>query len=125
MFSIVVMGTLNPIEQEIHDYLKRSPLTYVSVTDVSKNVGHRKWFNADRNWARPILRRLEMDGWVESNPFGEYRLMRRQDTDTSFWQALAIPGMSLGNTTIVCDDRETGTIENSPETDRHLRGGTS
>ena len=119
------MGTLNPIEQEIHDYLKRSPLSFVSVTDVSKNVGHRKWFNADRNWARPILRRLEMDGWLESNPFGEYRLVRRRDDDTSFRQAMNIPGMSLANTTIVCDDGTTETIANAPETDRHLRGDTS
>ena len=118
------MGTLNPIEQEIHDYLKRSPITFVSVTDVSKNVGHRKWFNADRNWTRPILRRLEMDGWLESNPFGEYRLVRRPDDATTFRQAMNIPGMSLANTTILSDDGA-GTIENSPDTDRHLRGGTS
>ena len=100
------MGTLNPIEQEIHDYLKRSPITFVSVTDVSKNVGHRKWFNADRNWARPILRRLEMDGWLESNPFGEYRLVRRPDDATTFRQAMNIPGMSLANTTILSEDRK-------------------
>ncbi len=112
---------MNPIEQEIHDYLKRSPTTFVSVTEVSKNVGQRKWFNADRNWARPILRRLEMDDWIESNPFGEYRLTRRDDNTTSFRQAMYLPGMSLGNTTIICEDDATETIPNAPGTDQHLK----
>ncbi|MEY2408746.1 MAG: hypothetical protein QOF48_1416 [Verrucomicrobiota bacterium] len=115
------MGTLNPIEQQIHDYLKRFPIIFVSVTEVSKNVGHRKWFNADRNWARPILRRLEMDGWVESNPFGEYRLTRPSEDATTFRQALGMPGMTLGNTTIICEDDVTETLENSPGTNQHLR----
>ena len=120
-----IMGSMNPIEQEIHDYLKRSPMLFVSVTEVSKNVGQRKWFNADRNWARPILRRLEMDGCVESNPFGEYRLTRRSEGDTSFRKALSIPGMSLGNTTIIREDEATETLENAPGTDQRLKNNDS
>ena len=116
---------MNPIEQEIHDYLKRYPVTFVSATDVSKNVGHRKWFNADRNWARPILRRLEMDGWLDSNPFGEYRLKRRSDESTSFRQALNMPGMALGNTTIIREEDVTETLGNSPGTEQHLKNNTS
>jgi len=117
------MGTLNPIEQQIYDYLKRSRAVFVSVTEISKNVGHRKWFNADRNWARPVLRRLEMDGWLESNPFGEYRLKKRDEDTATFRQALRTPGKELGDTTIICDDTDTGTIEDSPETDHLLKSG--
>lgn len=116
------MGEFNPIEQQICDYLKRYPVAFVSTTEVSKNVGHRKWFNADRNWARPILRRLELDGWVESNPFGEYRLKKRADDTTTFRQAILVPGMALGETTIISDD---GNLDNAPETDRRLKNDSS
>lgn len=98
------MDSLNPIEKEVFDYLRRSPLVYISASEVSKNVGNRKWFNADKNWARPILRRLEMDGWIESNPFGEYRLKARAPNETSFRDALGMPGVSLGDTSIITSD---------------------
>lgn len=114
------MGEFNPIEQEIYNYLKKFPGAFVAVSDVSKNVGHRKWFNADRNWSRPILRRLEMDGWVESNPFGEYRLKKRADDTTSFLQAMFVPGMELGDTTIISDK---GSLPDAPETERRLKNG--
>lgn len=115
------MGDLNPIEKEIHDYLKRCPVAFVSATDVSKNVGHRKWFNADRNWARPILRRLEMEGWLESNPFGEYRLKKRADDTTTFRDALRIPGMQLGDTAIICDTDAGGSLPDAPDTHQRLK----
>jgi hypothetical protein len=118
----IVMDEFNSIEQEIINYLKKSPVTFVTTTEISRNVGQRKWFNADRFWSRPILRRLEMDGWVESNPFGEYRLKKRPDGSTTFRQALGVPGMALADTTIIT---ETETIENAPETDQHLKGGMS
>jgi hypothetical protein len=102
------MDSLNPIEKEVFDYLRRSPMVYISATEVSKNVGNRKWFNADKNWARPILRRLEMDGWLESNPFGEYRVKARADSETSFRDALGKPGMSLGDTAIITSDDAKG-----------------
>ncbi|HEU0008721.1 MAG TPA: hypothetical protein VFT34_02785 [Verrucomicrobiae bacterium] len=102
------MESLNPIEKEVFDYLRRSPMVYISATEVSKNVGNRKWFNADKNWARPILRRLEMDGWLESNPFGEYRVKARADIETSFRDALGKAGMSLGDTAIITSDDAKG-----------------
>lgn len=111
----------NPIEQQIYDYLKRFPQVYVSATEVSRSVGNRKWFNADRSWARPILRRLEMDGWLESNPFAEYRLKRRADETTSFRLAMRIPGAELGDTTIIAMDDSQDTLANSPETDQQLK----
>jgi len=98
------MDSLNPIEKEVFDYLRRSPMVFISASEVSKNVGNRKWFNADKNWARPILRRLEMDGWLESNPFGEYRIKARASSETSFRDALGMPGVSLGDTAIISSD---------------------
>ena len=102
------MESLNPIEKEVFDYLQRSPLVFISASEISKNVGNRKWFNADKSWARPILRRLEMDGWIESNPFGEYRIKARPTSETSFRDALNRPGMSLGDTAIITADEAKG-----------------
>lgn len=102
------MDSFNPIEKEVFDYLKRSPTVYISASEVSKNVGNRKWFNADKNWARAILRRLEMDGWLESNPFGEYRVKTRALSETSFRDALGMAGMSLGDTAIITSDEAKG-----------------
>jgi hypothetical protein len=95
---------MNAIEKEIYDLLCRFPKSYLSATEVSRSVGNRKWFNADRNWAKPILRRLELDGWLESNAFGEYRIKRLMESTTSFRQALHMTGVSLADTNIICLD---------------------
>ena len=118
------MDALNPNEQAIYDYMKRSRNSFVSVADISRNVGNRKWFNADRHWARPLLRRLEMEGWVESNPFGEYRLKKRAEDTTTFRQALKLPGRNLGDTTIIFTD-ETDILPDAPGTDQQLKEGTA
>lgn len=89
-------------ETEIYEFLKRFSNRYVSVTDISKSVGARKNFNADRLWAQPILRRMEMEGWIEANPFGEYRVKFSSEDSTTFKKALETPGISLGDTTIIC-----------------------
>jgi hypothetical protein len=88
-------------EAEIYEFLKRVSNRYLSVTEISQSVGPRKNFNRDRLWAQPVLRRMEMQGLVEANPFGDYRLKHQPDETTTFKTALDIPGMSLGDTTII------------------------
>jgi hypothetical protein len=115
------MDTLtNPDQIEIYDFLKRFPNLFISVTEVSKNVGNRKRFNLDRYWARPLLRRLEMEGWVESNSFGEYRLKRREEDNTTFKEAIKIAGMDLGDTAIIMADKKE-TLPDAPETAHILK----
>jgi hypothetical protein len=92
---------MNSEEAEIYELLKRASNRYLSVTEISKSVGPRKNFNRDRLWAQPILRRMEMQGVVEASPFGDYRLTHQPDETTTFKTALEIPGISLGDTTIV------------------------
>ncbi|MBN2506634.1 MAG: hypothetical protein JXQ71_08065 [Verrucomicrobia bacterium] len=92
---------MSPEEVEILELLGRFRGNYVSVVEISRNVGQRRRFMEDRFWCRPILRRMEMDGLVEVNEFGEYRVMRREENTTSFWQALDQPDMRLGETTII------------------------
>ena len=95
---------MNADETEIFEFLKSFPNTYVSVNEISKRVGTRGRFQKDRTWARPLLRRMEMDGVLESNPFGEYRLVQYNSETTLFKSALNQPGIPLGDTTIIVLD---------------------
>jgi hypothetical protein len=98
---------MSPEETEIIEFLRRFRASFVSVNEISRSIGQRKRFFDDRFWTRPILRRMEVDGWVESNEFGEYRLAVREEDTTSFWQALGQPNISLSDTTIIdLEDRE-------------------
>lgn len=92
---------MNADETEIHEFLKTFPNLFVSVMEISKRLGSRKRFDQDRTWARPILRRMELDGILESNPFGEYRLKATPEEATTFKKALTLPNAALGDTTII------------------------
>jgi hypothetical protein len=88
-------------ESAIYEFLKRFRNRFVSVTDISKSVGARKDFIANRLWAQPILRRMELEGWVEASPFGEYRVKASSEDSTTFKKALETPFVDLGDTTII------------------------
>jgi hypothetical protein len=94
---------MNADEQEIYDFLKGFANTFISATEISKKVGKGRRFTTDRTWAHPLLRRMEMDGLVESNPFGEYCVKGADPapSQVDFKQALRTPGVSLGDTTII------------------------
>jgi hypothetical protein len=92
---------MNADEQEIYDFLKGFLNNFISATEISKRVGKGRRFVADRTWAHPILRRMEMDGILESNAFGEYRIKIASGVDLDFKQALKKPGVALGDTTII------------------------
>lgn len=92
---------MNADETQIYEFLKESPSAFVSVTEISKRLARGRKFDEDRNWARPLLRRMEMDGLLESNPFGEYRIPLTNARTVDFKQALKTPGVSLGDTTII------------------------
>lgn len=92
---------MNAEEIEVYEYLKQFPNVFVSVIEISKSVGSRRNFLLDRAWARPILRRMEMEGLLEANPSGEYRLKQASGNTTTFLKALGQPDISLGDTTII------------------------
>ena len=99
---------MNTEETEIYEFLKARGANYVSVGEISKALGHGHRFQKDRFWARPILRRMEVDDHVESNCYGEYRVKggAEIDADTDdqrndFKEALRNPDASLGDTTII------------------------
>jgi hypothetical protein len=95
---------MNADENEIYEFLKQYRNVFVSVIEISKSVGARRNFLADRTWARPILRRMELEGHLESNPSGEYRIKHYSGNTTTFLKALGDPCLVLGDTTIICLD---------------------
>ncbi len=93
---------MNADETEVFEFLKQYPRVYVSVVEISKNVGDRRRFLNDRCWTRPMLRRMEMEGILESNPSGEYRIKGTSGNTTTFLKALGEgANVDLGDTTII------------------------
>jgi len=88
-------------EKEIHDFLKLYPHLFITVAEISRQAGNHRRYAEDRGWARPILRRMEHEGLVESNSVGEYRVRLQATSDTAFLDALNKPGINLGDTTII------------------------
>jgi len=95
---------MNADETAIYKFLQGYPGVFVSVTEISRRMGARRKFDQDRTWARPILRRMDLDGLLESNEVGEYRLKKKTGTTTTFKKALGQPGVSLGDTTMISLD---------------------
>jgi len=94
---------MNQDEKEILDFLRSYGKLYVSVIEVSRRLGNRGGrFNRDKSWARPIMLRMEAEGVIETNNFGEFRIIQGP-IDTDFLDAMsrADPGLSLGDTTII------------------------
>lgn len=88
-------------ESEIFDYLKKCPHRFVPVDEIVQHAGVNKDFGQDRNWVQAILRRMEIENWIEEDSDGDYRLKSRPDETTSFKKALETPGAPLGDTAII------------------------
>lgn len=92
---------MNTEENEIYELLKYHPHRYLSVIEITQGTGPHKDFCQDRNWLMAILRRMEMEGWIEANAEGEYRFKRKADETTSFKKAMETPGTPLADTAII------------------------
>ena len=98
---------MNADETAVCEFLKNYPGVFVSVTEISRRVlGARRNYQKDRAWARPILRRMEMDGILDANECGEYRLKVKSPDSSSFKKALGQPGVTLGDTTLIWLDED-------------------
>ena len=134
---------MNADEVRIIGFLNEFPDEFVSVVDVSRKLGKGRRYKEDRTWASPIMRRMEMDGLLETNDAGDFRVRTEyrdngkdqakdqakdskatKGTKTSetksidFKQALKTPGVSLGDTTIIriSDVQEQGTASRNQST---------
>jgi hypothetical protein len=85
-------------ENEILEFLKSFRDCFVSSTEVAKRAGTRNRYALDKNWALPVLRRMEFEGLVETNEIGEYRM---RNAGPSFREAVNQPGLDLGDTAII------------------------
>jgi hypothetical protein len=61
-------------ENDILDYLKGWPNTYVSGKEIARKVGGKEMFEEDRGWAIPLLTQLVRRGIIETDHLGHYRL---------------------------------------------------
>jgi hypothetical protein len=95
---------MNTEERDIYELLKYHPNRYLSMAEIIQGAGPHKEFCKDRNWMQAILRRMQVEGWVEMNDAGEFRIRRRDEETTSFLQALGTPGVPLGDTAIITLD---------------------
>jgi len=134
---------MNADEMRIIGFLNEFPDEYVSVIDVSRKLGKGRRYKDDRTWALPIMRRMEMDGLLETNMVGDFRVRTEyrdngkdhakdhakdskgtkgtkasETKSIDFKQALKTPGVSLGDTTIIriSDVQEQGTASRNQST---------
>jgi hypothetical protein len=61
-------------EQDILEFLKKFEGSFVSPVEIARKVGGKQRFKEDRDWARPLLYRLFMEGVLEADEYGHYRL---------------------------------------------------
>jgi hypothetical protein len=61
-------------EQDILDYLKAWPGSFISGKEIAKKIGGKERFQADRGWAIPILTALVRRGIVETDHVGGFCL---------------------------------------------------
>jgi hypothetical protein len=88
-------------EHDIIEFLKKFD-TFVSATEIAKRVGGKRRFAEDRDWARPVLYRLLIEGLLEADEYAHYRITpesanKRNKRETSHQY-------SVGCKTYVLDD---------------------
>jgi hypothetical protein len=60
-------------EKDIIEFLRQFD-TFVSGTEVAKRVGGKRRFSEDRDWAKPVLYRMLVEGLLEANEYAHYRI---------------------------------------------------
>jgi len=87
-------------ERDIIEFLRKFD-TFVSATEIAKKVGGKRRFLEDRDWAKPILYRMLVEGLLEANEYAHYRITpetkRKNKPETSHCY-------SVGCKTYVLDD---------------------
>jgi len=70
---------LSAEEKEILDYLKPLGKQFASPKEVCRRAGGKIKFQKDPYWAKPLLKRLEKSGMLQSNANGHYRIKPQHD----------------------------------------------
>ena len=70
-------------QNAICEFLKMWPGQFVSRREICRRAGGKWRFQEDENWAVPVLHRMVVDGIVESDDSGHFRLMPKESADAS------------------------------------------
>ena len=68
-------------ETFIIDYLKPLGKHFASSKEVCRRAGGKQRFIDDPYWAKPLLKKLEKKGMLESNPSGHFRIKGDPDEE--------------------------------------------
>jgi hypothetical protein len=90
-------------KQDILEFLSKFDC-FVSPVEIAKKVGGKQRFKEDRDWAKPILYRLFMEGVLEADEYGHYRL--KPESKTKDKAAGPKCYYSFGCKTYILDDDE-------------------
>ena len=70
---------LSSDEQEILAFLKPLGRQFATSKEVCRRACGKQRYNKDPNWAKPLLKKLEQKGFLETNANGQYRVKPEPD----------------------------------------------
>src|SRR6266481_6714309 len=65
---------MNTDDQTVLSYLESFKDQFISHTEVSKRAAGKRRFIENPDWGRTVLQRLALQGVLEVNSFGQYRI---------------------------------------------------
>jgi len=68
---------MNTDDQTVLSYLESFKDQFISHTEVSKRAAGKRRFIESPDWARAVLQRLALQGVLEVNAFGQYRIKQK------------------------------------------------
>ncbi len=124
-------GRVHCDENDIIDYLKGCPGTFVSGKEIARKVGGRELYDKDRGWAIPILTQLVRRGIVETDHLGHFRLMletkkkkeKEQHISPQILNILKSSGKSFDGITLEEEAQDDNPVPSYPKTERQTSPG--
>ena len=74
-------------EREIFNFLKTRSSEFVNAAEISRRAGSKKRFHEDRDWAKPILKRMEERNILQSDMLGRFRIRPTKTKKGNRWVA--------------------------------------
>jgi predicted transcriptional regulator of viral defense system len=74
-------------ERDIFQFLKTWGADFINAREIARRAASKKKFYEDPEWARPILRRMEERGILESDIQGRYRIKPLPKKRDKHWVA--------------------------------------
>lgn len=65
----------------IYNYLKQTPLLFISGRDIARRAAGKRRFREAPDWAKPALRRMVNKEILESDGTGSYRIKPKKEVE--------------------------------------------